>query len=165
MLQVEKLHQYYGGSHILRGLSFEAKVGEVTCLLGRNGVFNRMLMEAGIIKQMPDMAKLANDGIAQMVAAHPKRLRGLAHIPMQDPDAAIIELERVVKKHNFKGVEVGTSIEGLPLADYDEAPVAAHLAGQEVRITVDLGLGHGRARVWTCDLTHGYIAINADYRS
>lgn len=38
MLQVDKLHQYYGGSHILRGLSFEAKVGEVTCLLGRNGV-------------------------------------------------------------------------------------------------------------------------------
>ena len=54
---------------------------------------------------------------------------------------------------------------GLPLADYDEAPVAAHLAGQEVDITVDLGLGEGRAMVWTCDLTHGYIAINADYRS
>lgn len=55
--------------------------------------------------------------------------------------------------------------DGLPLADYDEAPVAAHLAGQEVDITVDLGLGEGRATVWTCDLTHGYIAINADYRS
>jgi glutamate N-acetyltransferase/amino-acid N-acetyltransferase len=48
---------------------------------------------------------------------------------------------------------------------YDEAPVAAHLAGQEVRLAVDLGLGPGRARVWTCDLTHGYISINADYRS
>ena len=55
--------------------------------------------------------------------------------------------------------------EGLPLADYDEAPVAAHLAGPEVDITVDIGLGDGRATVWTCDLTHGYIAINADYRS
>jgi glutamate N-acetyltransferase/amino-acid N-acetyltransferase len=54
---------------------------------------------------------------------------------------------------------------GLPLPDYDERPVAAHLAGQEVDITVDLGLGSGRATVWTCDLTHGYIAINADYRS
>ncbi|KTT46223.1 urea ABC transporter ATP-binding protein, partial [Pseudomonas oryzihabitans] len=38
MLQVNELHQYYGGSHILRGLSFEAPVGEVTSLLGRNGV-------------------------------------------------------------------------------------------------------------------------------
>jgi glutamate N-acetyltransferase / amino-acid N-acetyltransferase len=55
--------------------------------------------------------------------------------------------------------------EGQPLADYDEAPVAAHLKGQEISIEVDLGLGEGRATVWTCDLTHGYIAINADYRS
>ena len=54
---------------------------------------------------------------------------------------------------------------GLPLADYDETPVAAHLAGREIDVTVDLGLGEGRATVWTCDLTHGYIAINADYRS
>ncbi len=55
--------------------------------------------------------------------------------------------------------------EGLPLADYDEAPVAAHLKGREIQVEVDLGLGDGRATVWTCDLTHGYIAINADYRS
>jgi glutamate N-acetyltransferase/amino-acid N-acetyltransferase len=55
--------------------------------------------------------------------------------------------------------------DGQPLADYDEAPVAAHLKGREIRIDVDLGLGEGRATVWTCDLTHGYIAINADYRS
>jgi glutamate N-acetyltransferase/amino-acid N-acetyltransferase len=55
--------------------------------------------------------------------------------------------------------------EGQPLADYDEGPVAAHLKGQEISIEVDLGLGEGRATVWTCDLTHGYIAINADYRS
>jgi glutamate N-acetyltransferase/amino-acid N-acetyltransferase len=55
--------------------------------------------------------------------------------------------------------------EGLPLADYDEAPVAAHLKGREIDLEVDLGLGDGRATVWTCDLTHGYIAINADYRS
>ena len=58
-----------------------------------------------------------------------------------------------------------TAREGLPLADYDEAPVAEHLKGREIRIDVDLGLGEGRATVWTCDLTHGYIAINADYRS
>ena len=55
--------------------------------------------------------------------------------------------------------------EGLPLTDYDEAPVAAHLKGQDVVISVDLGLADGRATVWTCDLTHGYISINADYRS
>ncbi len=58
-----------------------------------------------------------------------------------------------------------TAREGQPLADYDEAPVAEHLKGREVQIAVDLSLGDGRAEVWTCDLTHGYIAINADYRS
>jgi glutamate N-acetyltransferase/amino-acid N-acetyltransferase len=55
--------------------------------------------------------------------------------------------------------------DGQPLADYDETPVAKHLQGNEVTIEVDLGIGDGRAAVWTCDLTHGYIAINADYRS
>jgi glutamate N-acetyltransferase/amino-acid N-acetyltransferase len=55
--------------------------------------------------------------------------------------------------------------QGLPLADYEEAPIAAHLKGREIELEVDLGLGEGRATVWTCDLTHGYIAINADYRS
>jgi glutamate N-acetyltransferase/amino-acid N-acetyltransferase len=54
---------------------------------------------------------------------------------------------------------------GLAVEGYDEAPVAAHLKGSEIDIGVDLGLGDGRATVWTCDLTHGYISINADYRS
>ena len=55
--------------------------------------------------------------------------------------------------------------DGQLLADYDEAPVARHLKGREVSIAVDIGIGRGHARVWTCDLTHEYIAINADYRS
>ena len=55
--------------------------------------------------------------------------------------------------------------EGQLCAGYDEAPVAEHLKGREVHISVDVGVGRGKARVWTCDLTHGYISINADYRS
>jgi glutamate N-acetyltransferase/amino-acid N-acetyltransferase len=54
---------------------------------------------------------------------------------------------------------------GLAVEGYDEAPVAAHLKGTEIEIGVDIGLGEGRATVWTCDFTHGYISINADYRS
>ncbi|EMD1657750.1 ATP-binding cassette domain-containing protein, partial [Pluralibacter gergoviae] len=45
MLQVQELHQYYGGSHILRGVSFEVRVGEITCLLGRNGVGKTTLLK------------------------------------------------------------------------------------------------------------------------
>nr|WP_217372094.1 bifunctional glutamate N-acetyltransferase/amino-acid acetyltransferase ArgJ [Ruegeria arenilitoris] len=48
---------------------------------------------------------------------------------------------------------------------YREEDAAAYMKGQELVIAVDLGLGEGKATVWTCDLTHGYIEINADYRS
>ena len=54
---------------------------------------------------------------------------------------------------------------GLAVEGYDEAPVAAHLKGRAIEIGVELGLGDGRATVWTCDLTQGYITINAHYRS
>ena len=55
--------------------------------------------------------------------------------------------------------------DGQRVTDYDEDPVAAHMAGDEIDISVDIGLGDGQAEIWTCDLTHGYIQINADYRS
>ena len=45
MLKVSQLNQYYGGSHILRGLSFEVNAGEITCLLGRNGVGKTTLLK------------------------------------------------------------------------------------------------------------------------
>ncbi len=49
--------------------------------------------------------------------------------------------------------------------DYAESRVAKHLKTQEIDIEIDVGVGAGEAVVWTCDLTHQYIAINADYRS
>jgi glutamate N-acetyltransferase/amino-acid N-acetyltransferase len=67
---------------------------------------------------------------------------------------------------------LGIRIGGLPVAEkgaraarYDEAATARHMKGQEIEIEIDLGLGRGAATVWTCDLTHAYIDINADYRS
>jgi len=48
---------------------------------------------------------------------------------------------------------------------YDEGKAAAYMKGEYLKISVDLGLGQGKCTVWTCDLTHGYIDINADYRS
>jgi glutamate N-acetyltransferase/amino-acid N-acetyltransferase len=48
---------------------------------------------------------------------------------------------------------------------YREEDGAAHMKNRDIVIHVDLGLGSGSTTVWTCDLTHGYIEINADYRS
>ncbi len=68
--------------------------------------------------------------------------------------------------------KLAITIGGIPVAEdgmavpgFDEAPVAAHMKEQNIDIAVDVGVGNGRATVWTCDLTHGYIDINADYRS
>ncbi len=54
----------------------------------------------------------------------------------------------------------GEAVEG-----YDETPVAAHLKTRHIIITTDVGVGKASAIVYSCDLTHGYIDINADYRS
>jgi len=61
------------------------------------------------------------------------------------------------------GVDVAALGEAVP--GYKEAPVARHMKGKNIDIEVDVGVGSGAATVWTCDLTHGYISINADYRS
>ena len=49
--------------------------------------------------------------------------------------------------------------------DYDEGPTAKYMAGENIEITVNAGVGKAKATVWTCDLTHEYISINADYRT
>jgi len=55
--------------------------------------------------------------------------------------------------------------DGMRHPAYDEARAAAHLRRDHIEIAIDLGVGRGRATVWSCDLTEGYIRINADYRS
>ena len=63
----------------------------------------------------------------------------------------------------FGDVEVAK--DGWRSEGYSEEAAAAHMKGQHIVIGVDIGLDSGKATVWTCDLTHGYISINADYRS
>ena len=73
---------------------------------------------------------------------------------------------------NINQAELSIAVGGVTIAQnggridgYDETPVAEHMTGSEINIAVTVGSGTGKARVWTCDLTHGYITINADYRS
>ncbi len=64
---------------------------------------------------------------------------------------------------SFGGVLVAEK--GLRATGYDETAATRAVSGQEVAISVDLGIGKGRSTVWTCDLTEGYIRINGSYRS
>ena len=50
-------------------------------------------------------------------------------------------------------------------AAYNEKQLSNYMKEEEVSIEVFIGAGKGYAKIWTCDLTHGYISINADYRS
>lgn len=54
---------------------------------------------------------------------------------------------------------------GMRSESYDEALASAYMKQDELKITVDLGVGEGCGAIYTCDLTHGYISINGDYRS
>jgi aminocarboxymuconate-semialdehyde decarboxylase len=108
---------------------------------------DRMGIDVAVISPAPPMfyywadadvavkaARLVNDGIADMVAANPARLRGMATIPLQHPDAAIAELERVAREHEFRAIEFGTSVEGVQLAEPRFRPILRR--AQELRVTV-----------------------------
>jgi glutamate N-acetyltransferase/amino-acid N-acetyltransferase len=61
--------------------------------------------------------------------------------------------------------DIRVAHEGARDPGYDEAAASAYMQGEDIKIHVDLGLGRGRAHMWTCDLTKEYVAINGDYRS
>ncbi|WP_347507316.1 ATP-binding cassette domain-containing protein [Pseudomonas anguilliseptica] len=82
MLQVEQLHQYYGGSHILRGLSFDVTLGEVTCLLGRNGVGKTTLLKClmGLIPAKEGAVNWEGQPITAF-KPHQRVHAGIAYVP------------------------------------------------------------------------------------
>lgn len=82
MLEVQQLHQYYGGSHILRGLSFQARVGEVTCLLGRNGVGKTTLLKClmGLIPAREGEVRWEGRPITH-AKPHQRVQAGIAYVP------------------------------------------------------------------------------------
>ena len=77
ILQVEGLNQYYGGSHILRNVAFEAKLGEVTVVLGRNGVGKTTLLKSlmGVVPVKAGSVKLAGADITRATSYERVRRR------------------------------------------------------------------------------------------
>ncbi|GGD16756.1 urea ABC transporter ATP-binding subunit UrtE [Franconibacter sp. IITDAS19] len=82
MLEVSEINQYYGGSHILRGVSFEARIGEVTCLLGRNGVGKSTLLKClmGLVPARTGAVNWQGKAITRY-KPHQRVQAGIAYVP------------------------------------------------------------------------------------
>ena len=61
--------------------------------------------------------------------------------------------------------DIRVANKGLRDPAYDEARVSDYMKGENIEMRVNVGVGKARAKVWTCDLTKEYVAINGDYRS
>jgi glutamate N-acetyltransferase/amino-acid N-acetyltransferase len=79
-----------------------------------------------------------------------------------DPDTLSLTFGPADRPGDNDSPAVQVVVNGLPTS-YNERAAAATLRGDPVLITLDLGLGHGRATVWTCDFSAGYVEINAHY--
>ncbi len=82
LLSVESLHQHYGGSHILRGIDFELRAGEVTVLMGRNGVGKTTLLKSlmGVVPVSQGHIKLQGQELAK-APSHQRVRAGLGYVP------------------------------------------------------------------------------------
>lgn len=82
MLTVEALQQYYGGSHILRDLGFEARLGEVTVVLGRNGVGKSTLLKSLMGVVPVETGRIVLDGVdITRASAYERVRRGIGYVP------------------------------------------------------------------------------------
>ncbi len=82
MLTVENLNQYYGGSHILRGLSFDVPAGQVTTLLGRNGVGKTTLLKTlmGLVPAASGAIRFGADDLTR-APSHARVRAGIGYVP------------------------------------------------------------------------------------
>ncbi len=71
-----------------------------------------------------ELAQIANDELAELVAKYPERFAaGIATLPMNDPEAAVIEAERAVKDLRLRGVEIGTDVHGKAIDGAEFMPL------------------------------------------
>ncbi len=127
MLTVANLNQYYGGSHILRDVSFELPAGKVTCLLGRNGVGKTTLLRTllGVVPAASGAVRL--DGMDLTRAAPYKRARaGIGYVPQ----GREIFPRLTVEENLRMGLATRPAGEGLPESIFGMFPVLSKMLGR-----------------------------------
>ncbi|GAA3883443.1 urea ABC transporter ATP-binding subunit UrtE [Gibbsiella dentisursi] len=126
MLQVNELNQYYGGSHILRGLSFDAQIGEVTCLLGRNGVGKTTLLKClmGLVPAKSGTISWQGNTINNR-KPHQRVQAGIAYVPQGREIFPRLTVEEniLLGLSRFSGSET----KSVPAHIYELFPVLAEM--------------------------------------
>ena len=149
MLKVEGINQYYGGSHILRGLSFEAKLGEVTVVLGRNGVGKTTLLKSlmGVVPVKTGTIHL--DGLPITNDTPYERVRkGVGYVPQGREIFGRLTVEENLRM----GLAYKSGSTPIPAELFDLFPVLKHMinrrggdlsGGQQQQLAIARALAAG----------------------
>jgi urea transport system ATP-binding protein len=127
MLKVENLNQYYGGSHILRGLSFEVPLGKVTTLLGRNGVGKTTLLKSlmGLVPAATGSISFGGDDITR-APSHARVRAGIGYVPQ----GREIFPRLTVEENLQMGLATRPRGTPLPTRIFDMFPVLKQMIGR-----------------------------------
>jgi urea transport system ATP-binding protein len=125
MLQIENIQQYYGGSHILRGVSLEAKAGEVTVVLGRNGVGKTTLLKAlmGLVPIKGGSVRFNGQAIDK-TTPYERARAGIGYVPQ----GREIFARLTVQENLLMGLATQKAGTPIPPQLYELFPIARALA-------------------------------------
>ena len=149
MLKVDNLNQYYGGSHILRGLSFDVPVGQVTTLLGRNGVGKTTLLKTLMGLVPAASGSIAFDG--QDITRAPSYRRVAAGIGFV-PQGREIFPRLTVEENLLMGLTTRPRGSAIPPRIFDMFPVLKQMmarrggdlsGGQQQQLAIGRALAFG----------------------
>ena len=127
MLHIDQIHQYYGGSHILRGVSLEAKAGEITVVLGRNGVGKTTLLKSLMGLVPIRTGQITFKGHAITKATPYERARaGIGY----EPQGREIFARLTVHENLLMGLATRKASTPIPLQLYELFPVLKQMLGR-----------------------------------
>jgi urea transport system ATP-binding protein len=127
MLQIDNIHQYYSGSHILRGVSLEAKAGEITVVLGRNGVGKTTLLKSlmGLVPVRSGEVRFQGQAITQ-ATPYERARAGIGYVPQ----GREIFARLTVHENLLMGLATKKASTPIPPQLYELFPVLKQMLGR-----------------------------------